>query len=1464
MNLKPQDLLVVLKLVSSGSAPYGTLAHQLGMSASEVHAAVKRAASAGLLDTTDPENRRVQTRALYQFLIHGVPRVFPAKPGPIVHGTPTAHAAPPLSSIIASQDDLLPVWPDPDGKTRGYELRPLYKAAPGAARRDPVLHELLALVDAIRSGRARERSAADLELRRRLLTAPEMRQQVGPFGITENDLDRWSDLQTGSEYILPDLIRRLVFFLVPREKLVEAPWFPSHKSANQPGFDGELKTRAPTLFANTEAAVWEISSRKDIQKKANEDFALRTGDPMGWDKKATTYIAVTSRIWRKGRSAWLQKKREEGEWADVRAYDATNIVGWLQQAPAVHAWFSSQIGRPLDDLDTLDSYFTRWSGRTAPDIDEKIALAGRDQECQKLRDWLHGNPSTIVAWADTIEESVVLFCASVLSSNEPEKNNWLSRTVIVRSEQAWQQFLNTSISDPGSPLVLVPAFSSFDGATAGIEAHFLFVPREKGQEWHYASHQLDLRPMDRDSLAEALRDVIPHADEARMLAYNCGGKLTILQRRLGYRPSAPDWIGKGNPDFLAALLLAGAWDPNNAADTQILVRLAGATGYSGIEKLTKNLFSVPDPPLRTQGQVIKWRSRLDAWERLTGKLSPSVINRFRETCIEVLGKASPRFDLPPEKRFYAKARNAELLESEAIREGLAESLAYLRMRADNVLQPLLETDVIAAVDDGISGVLRGDWKNWATLNQQLPALAEASPSLFLSVVENTLDDRPQVFEDLFQQDNPGAGLFGACCHTGLLWSLEGLAWYGKYFSSAVRILARFCHLDLQCRPLNCPMESLKRLFHPLVKQTACFNDRRIPVLQELCKNEEGRAVAWMVVCHVLSIFFQGTAVSSNYRPRFCGDVLPEPLDQYPPLEIVDFLKEIKALARDLISDYPERLLELFATGGATVIIEDVFKHIEDHASKLRQRNPELLVKLQNSLRKWVSQQFADGAGEDSVPPRVEKARQLIESLDSENSALRAAWLFEQPIFLPDPVERDSDWRKKERRIQEMRSEAISRLLDEPDGFDRVMALADIAGDAGIVGSTLAALPGTEIHDESIIRGPLALVGARKQAAMAYLSRRTKDMGCPWLINLVDRLKNEKREDAAVDAVLAVESVPEIRDWVESQTDQIKRSYWNQVLLWHPAVRDDAEFTRIVTYLLSLHRWKEAIYLAEWALDQDKKIGTTEDYFRILEHPLCDCPEDKIKEGLNHPFSSYAIPRTFAHLDRCKNVTSERLAELEVFYLDLLEHSEYEVKHIMQKLEQSPSFFADLVAAIYPPASESENLTDMPEEEKKKREGKAYFAYRILRAWKGYPGIALPPDERDESLKQWCDQALELVKGSDRYIAGQHQIGEMLCRVPSPAEDSVWPCRVARDYLNLGYKEIGSGLEQARFNSFGTSFRSPGEGGKQESEIAITYQADADKIRDTYPRIAALLDRMARSYQDLAEYQDKKAEEFTDP
>ena len=165
--LLPQDVLVLAKLVSYGGQrpSIAQMASDLGLSPSQVHASLKRLERSRLVA---PSTNEPQLRAIEEFLLHGVKYAFPAYRGEATRGMPTAYAAPPLSGEIAAGSDLPPVWPDAEGSVRGLTLEPLHKAAVRAAKQDPMLYELLALIDALREGRARERQIAERELTARL------------------------------------------------------------------------------------------------------------------------------------------------------------------------------------------------------------------------------------------------------------------------------------------------------------------------------------------------------------------------------------------------------------------------------------------------------------------------------------------------------------------------------------------------------------------------------------------------------------------------------------------------------------------------------------------------------------------------------------------------------------------------------------------------------------------------------------------------------------------------------------------------------------------------------------------------------------------------------------------------------------------------------------------------------------------------------------------------------------------------------------------------------------------------------------------------------------------------------------------------------------------------------------------------------------------------------------------------
>ncbi|HRG14678.1 MAG TPA: transcriptional regulator [Pseudomonadota bacterium] len=128
-----------------------------GISKSEVSASLRRCQQLGLTrsEAISPQ-LGVNTSALVEFIAHGLKYVFPAHALPRTRGIPTAASAPVLSGKLFSPGGAVRVWPDALGNASGDGLVPLHKSVPWAARRDADLYAMLALIDSIRLGDARE------------------------------------------------------------------------------------------------------------------------------------------------------------------------------------------------------------------------------------------------------------------------------------------------------------------------------------------------------------------------------------------------------------------------------------------------------------------------------------------------------------------------------------------------------------------------------------------------------------------------------------------------------------------------------------------------------------------------------------------------------------------------------------------------------------------------------------------------------------------------------------------------------------------------------------------------------------------------------------------------------------------------------------------------------------------------------------------------------------------------------------------------------------------------------------------------------------------------------------------------------------------------------------------------------------------------------------------------------------
>ena len=155
-GMRPHDIVVLLKIILLDKNWLNKdLASSLYISNSEISESLNRSMIAKLIA---PDKKKVFKNALLNFIGNGLGYVFPAEPGPIMRGVPTAHSAPILKGLFSSNEVY--VWGSPDGEAKGQMISPLYPNQVKAIQKDVNLYDMLALIDAIRIGRPREHAKA--------------------------------------------------------------------------------------------------------------------------------------------------------------------------------------------------------------------------------------------------------------------------------------------------------------------------------------------------------------------------------------------------------------------------------------------------------------------------------------------------------------------------------------------------------------------------------------------------------------------------------------------------------------------------------------------------------------------------------------------------------------------------------------------------------------------------------------------------------------------------------------------------------------------------------------------------------------------------------------------------------------------------------------------------------------------------------------------------------------------------------------------------------------------------------------------------------------------------------------------------------------------------------------------------------------------------------------------------------
>lgn len=217
-----------------------------------------------------------------------------------------------------------------------------------------------------------------------------------------------------------------------------------------------------------------------------------------------------------------------------------------------------------------------------------------------------------------------------------------ARTIIVRSQDALESVVR---GQQAQPVIVVAAFRN---ALADVGPVLLSMEgplperrRAPGRWMSFVAPAPFLR------FAEILMGAgLSEGEAGRVAEASGGGSLGALQRRLGY-VELPEWAESFEITALSALLLVGAFEPNNPEDRDVLVILAFARRSR--RSVCERLRGARSPMVREEGRgsrpVWAWRAPDDAWNALVGQIPAEMLRRFEEAVRLVLGERDPSLDL---------------------------------------------------------------------------------------------------------------------------------------------------------------------------------------------------------------------------------------------------------------------------------------------------------------------------------------------------------------------------------------------------------------------------------------------------------------------------------------------------------------------------------------------------------------------------------------------------------------------------------------------------------------------------------------------------------------------------------------------------------------------------------------------------------------------------------------------------
>jgi len=1253
--------------------------------------------------------------------------------------------------------------------------------------------------------------------------------------IKARQIEAWADTSIDARSHLPVLLRKLVHSTANDLQHVD---FPGYDNAQRKGSDGVVEAGSATPWVPQGTSYWEFSTEGSPGAKAESDYKARLGSVELAERKKGTFVFATPRNW-PGKSAWVKRKTEAGDWKAVRALDASDLEQWLEQSVPAQIWLAEQLALPVTGFETLEQAWRRWANVTEPHLTREILAPAIAAYLRDFKSWLE-KPSDrpFVIAADSRDEALA-FLACLF--DDEDLRPYKDQSAVFTSPATLRSLLGSSVS-------FIPIVHSVDAERELVDAHrrlhcILYRPRNAVD----AEADISLDLLGYDAFKNALAAMGVEDGEVNRFARESGRSPTILRRRLSRNAAirTPGWAEDDDTaKSLVPMALIGAWHAESDADREIVASVASRE-YEAIEGDVTRLLGFDDSPVWSVGRYRGVASKIDALFAIARLLTQADLDRFFVAAENVLSESEPSLELPEKKRWAAALYGKKRDHSGALREGVCETLVLLSVHGNSLFQSRLGIDIESRVALLVRQLLTPlTLEKLLSHDQDLPRYAEAAPDEFLKIIEFDLQGDDPVVLGLLKPVESGA-LWGQPSRTGLLWALECLAWNPKNLARVSIILAQLSQQKIEDNWANKPVASLRAIFRSWMPQTAATVQQRVKVLEKLIKRFPN--VAWELCIDQIKPGPQ-TGFGS-YRPRWRSDA--------SGAGQVVTSKEIYNFKRQVLNFLIAwRLHDERTLGDLVVCLQEMGEKDEAKiwdliASWSREAGEDAKASLRERIRRLAFTRRSRSRGLEGATrerARKERARKAYNNLRPDDPVIRHDWLFADHWvdFSAEEIEDEhSDLLQRDERIDKMRREAMTEIWSEL-GFEGAKGLLSRSNAAGVVGRYL----------ESCVTGSESQVGLIGRFLSLDGDFRDKAEWC--LQGFLSAIGDESRDEVLKAAVAGLSTEDAMRLFVcapfrratwrllDDLSESVRTNYWQAVSPdWDR--RTPAELTELIDRLLEVRRPRAAFHAVRLDFDD---IETSR-----LKRLLRDVATSDEPAGQFTP-EAHFISEALSSLDGRAGVTHDEMAQLEFLFIDALDRSSHGIPNLERQIAKSPALFVQAVALLYKRRDGDEDPEEWRVDDPAQRAVVGQAAYRLLKRIRRIPGTGKDGTIDRVALSAWLDEARRLCDEYGRAEVGDESIGQLLANAPE-GEEGVWPCEAVCEAMEeIPTRELGSGFLTGVLNSRGIFSR--GEGGDQERELAGKYRALAERLRFDYPFVGGVLEEIAEFYEREATWHDSEA------